>query len=165
MEIIKVDKYQSEVVIVADLAKEIWHEHYESIIGPEQTKYMLNRFQTTNAINMQIEEGYEYYLINDRSGYVGYFSCRMETPKPTMFLSKLYVKKSARGKGYSKDALNFIEDRGREEGMSRIYLTVNKYNKLAINVYKHLGFKQNGSIIQDIGEGFRMNDYFFEKEI
>lgn len=165
MEIIKVELYQPEVVIVAELAKEIWYEHYEPIIGPEQVKYMLTRFQTQSAINMQIHEGYRYCLLKDESGYVGYFSYRMETPKPTMFLSKLYVKKDARGKGYSRQALKYIEERGIEEGMSRIYLTVNKHNALAIEAYRHLGFKKNGSLIQDIGEGFRMNDYFFEKEI
>ena len=44
-----------------------------------------------------------------------------------------------------------------------MYLTVNKYNEHAIDVYKHYGFKIVDSVVTDIGNGFVMDDYIMYK--
>ncbi len=44
-------------------------------------------------------------------------------------------------------------------------LTVNKNNVRAINAYEKIGFKNLGSVIQEIGHGFVMDDYKMEKTI
>lgn len=49
---------------VATLAAKIWREYYVSIITLEQIDYMLDKFQSIDAITTQIrDEGYEYYLM------------------------------------------------------------------------------------------------------
>ena len=49
---------------IAELANVIWHEHYTPIIGVEQVVYMLDKFQSTQAIQQQIkEEDYQYFKI------------------------------------------------------------------------------------------------------
>jgi hypothetical protein len=47
---------------VAELARDIWTEHYVPIIGRDQVDYMLDRFQSSDAIARQIESGCKYYL-------------------------------------------------------------------------------------------------------
>jgi RimJ/RimL family protein N-acetyltransferase len=42
---------------------------------------------------------------------------------------------------------------------------VNKNNVNSIKVYEKLGFKKTGPVIQDIGNGFVMDDYKMEKDI
>lgn len=62
MEVI-LKKVETDIDIekTAETAKEIWTQHFTSIIGAEQVKYMLEKFQSDRAIRNQIEhEGYTY---------------------------------------------------------------------------------------------------------
>lgn len=44
-------------------------------------------------------------------------------------------------------------------------LTVNKNNVKAIRAYEKTGFKNIGSLVQDIGNGFVMDDYKMEQTV
>ena len=49
---------------LADLANEIWHEFFPGIITEEQIDYMLEKFQSFDAMKRQIaEEGYHYKML------------------------------------------------------------------------------------------------------
>ena len=46
---------------MADMASEIWHEYWPALIGPEQTDYMVEQFQSLEAITRDMREhDYEY---------------------------------------------------------------------------------------------------------
>ena len=62
----------TDIFIVANLANEIWHQHFTSIIGIEQVSYMLEKFQSVQAITDQIESGWLYFLAKLGDEYVGY---------------------------------------------------------------------------------------------
>ena len=47
---------------VAKLAKEIWNEHYLPMIGSNQVLYMLDKFQSKDAIKQQIDQGINIIL-------------------------------------------------------------------------------------------------------
>jgi ribosomal protein S18 acetylase RimI-like enzyme len=145
------------------LAKTIWTEHYTPIIGQEQVSYMLDKFQSTNVIEQQIKDGASYYLLVYNDNPVGYFSYSKKGD--ALFLSKLYVLSSARGNGIGKKAMNFMETKVIELGLKKIQLTVNKYNYNSINAYEKMGFINVKAIVQDIGNGYVMDDYVLEKEI
>lgn len=149
--------------IVADLAKEIWTEHYTPIIGSQQVEYMLDKFQSATAIENQVIEGILYYLLVFQDTAVGYFSFR--TKDSFLFLSKLYVLKSARGNGLGGAALAFIGTQAKELELEKIKLTVNKYNTNSIKAYEKMGFENIESVVQDIGNGYVMDDYVLEKVI
>ena len=40
---------------IETMAEVIWHEHYTPIIGKEQVVYMLDKFQSTDSMKVQIE--------------------------------------------------------------------------------------------------------------
>ncbi len=148
----------------AALAEEIWHEHYDTLLGKAQVDYMVARFQTEAAIRGQIEqEGYEYYLLKCFGGTCGYLSVKKE--KDDLFLSKFYIAKKYRGRGFARQAMNFLENVCRDNRLSRIRLTVNRHNENSIKVYQSLGFKQTGEKVTEIGEGFVMDDYLMEKAL
>ena len=48
-------KNKNLVDVVVEIAAEIWTEHFTPIIGSEQVEYMLNKFQSSQAITRQIE--------------------------------------------------------------------------------------------------------------
>jgi ribosomal protein S18 acetylase RimI-like enzyme len=146
---------------VETLAKEIWIGHYTPIIGREQVEYMLSRFQSAQAIAEQIADGYLYFLIEDLGQFIGYIS--VQPREGELFLSKIYVRSSDRGKGYGRKAVRFVEELAKEQGAGKIVLTVNKNNTLAIKAYEAMGFTKVEAIVQDIGGGFVMDDFKMEK--
>jgi len=152
------------IIDVELLAKEIWQEHYIPMIGQEQVAYMLEKFQSQFAISKQIQEGYFYYLVNDRDNQnIGYFSFLLKDDE--CFLDRIYLKSIVRGKGLGRQSLNFVENFSRKIGCSKISLTVNKNNLGSIKFYQTCGFKTVGPIVQDIGNGFVMDDYKMEKTV
>lgn len=156
---------QALIEKTAALAEEIWREHYTPFIGQAQVDYMLARFQSPNAIRAQVEEeGYRYFLLQNKAGdFIGYlgFVLRDEA----LFLSKFYIRSPDRGRGYAREAMTFLEDAAKTAGCTKIALTVNKNNSGSIKAYEMLGFFKTASIVQDIGNGFVMDDYRMEKTL
>ncbi|MFY9279653.1 MAG: GNAT family N-acetyltransferase, partial [Caldicoprobacterales bacterium] len=73
--------------------------------------------------------------------------------------------KDFRGQGIGKQCLSYMEDICRTHGLNRIWLTVNKYNDNSIKAYERFGFKKIEELVQDIGNGFVMDDYKMEKRL
>ncbi|MBF2014149.1 MAG: GNAT family N-acetyltransferase [Rivularia sp. T60_A2020_040] len=142
---------------VVKLAKDIWNEHYIPVIGSNQVLYMLEKFQSEDAIAQQIAQEYKYYMIFYNQVETGYFSVQDRGDR--LFLSKLYVLKSFRGKGIGKQAIKFIKS---AFDNPIIQLTVNKNNSDSITFYKNVGFNIVDDVVTDIGSGFVMDDYVME---
>lgn len=153
-----------EIAEFTQLAAEIWREYYVSIITIEQIDYMIEKFQSVSAITEQIHhQGYEYYLISHDDFAFGYMSVRQDEGK--LFLSKFYIRKEYRGRGYASQAMAFLEQLCKDRNLSHIWLTVNRHNESSIAVYKKKGFRTVREQIAEIGNGFVMDDYVMEKEI
>lgn len=153
-----------EVTNIRDLAQltaEIWHEYWVEILSPEQIDYMVEKFQSEQAIKKQIaEEHYTYFYIvqdNNIAGYIG-----LSKKEDHLFLSKLYIKKDFRHQGIGTQVFEFIKDFTLKNNYKRIILTVNKYNTNTIKAYNKWGFKEIDSVVTDIGNGFVMDDYIME---
>jgi ribosomal protein S18 acetylase RimI-like enzyme len=149
---------EQEITIIAGLAKIIWNQHYVSIIGEDQVNYMLNKYQTSKAINSQIKtEGYEYFMIRSEGKPVGYIGIIHRHSE--LFLSKFYVLDTERGKGIGHEGLDFLITKCKAYGSDFITLTVNKNNLDAISAYEKMGFERYGEVESDIGSGYVMDDY------
>lgn len=153
----------SQIEIVENLACEIWNEHFTPIIGKVQVDYMLEKFQSRKAISEQIENGFLYYLIRTNHDSIGYIG--IHPKQDELFLSKIYIRSSERGRGYGRKAIQFLEKLAQEKGLRKITLTVNKNNIDTIKAYEKFGFRNIGPVVQDIGNGFIMDDYGMEKVI
>lgn len=149
--------------ILAGVANEVWHEFFPCILSDEQIDYMVDKFQSYPAMKKQMEDGYEYYFIKDNDEICGYMGIHEETEDKKMFLSKLYLKKEHRGKGYAGQTLKELFKMSRERGLNMVWLTVNKHNEHTIEVYEHMGFAKARTQVADIGNGFVMDDYIMEK--
>lgn len=148
---------------IAELGKVIWTEHYTPIIGSDQVTYMLDKFQSEKAIEQQVNDGVEYFVIKHQNLSVGYLSFYKKVD--SLFLSKLYVLGTKRGKGIGKSAMSFLELKRQENKCNSISLTVNKYNSNSIKAYEKMGFKKIDAVVMDIGNGYVMDDYIMKKEI
>ena len=157
-----------QLATVAALAHEIWYEYYVPLIGRPQVDYMVAKFQNAPAMQAQLDEGYEYFLVQlqDASGKwldTGYIAVQ-EQPGRVMFLSKFYLHHAARGSGTGRRCMEFIEGLARRRGLSLLWLTVNKGNP-TVQAYQRLGFRIAADLVMDIGGGFVMDDYRMEKAL
>lgn len=154
-----------DAVKIAEMAAEIWREHYSGIVGDAQVAYMLEKYQSADAISSQIQQGWLYYIMKEGIRDVGYIALVEQPADKAMFLSKYYVFKDFRGRGCGRACMNFIEDICRKSGLDTIWLTVNKHNQQTLKIYASLGFENAGPITTDIGGGFIMDDYKMVKRI
>ncbi len=152
-----------DIRTVEQLATLIWHEHYTPIIGSAQVVYMLEKYQSLQAMQQQMAEGTRYFLIRNKQESIGYFS--VQSKSDSLFLSKLYVLKSYRAQGVGKTALNYMEGLAKTAGLNNISLTVNKYNTHTIKTYERMGFSIVDAVVNAIGNGFVMDDYLMLKSI
>ena len=153
----------AEILGIASLAEEIWHEHFTDIIGEDQVNYMVEKFQSFDALQKQISDGYEYFLISTDYMMAGYTGIHEENG--SLFLSKLYLLEESRGQHLSTEVFHFLVNLAKERNLNKIWLTCNKYNSHTLDVYKHLGFQIVRDEVTDIGNGFVMDDYIMEYAI
>jgi diamine N-acetyltransferase len=158
-----------QIDVVAGLAHEIWYEYYVPLIGRAQVDYMVSKFQSSGAMAGQMREGYEYFLVHsgpaEADGWpIGYCAVQPQPTENSLFLSKLYLLRDARGGGTGRVCMEFIEQLARRRGLNLLWLTVNKGNP-AVKAYERLGFRIAADLVMDIGGGFVMDDYRMEKSL
>ncbi|AUS07350.1 GNAT family N-acetyltransferase [Pseudotamlana carrageenivorans] len=153
----------TDYLLIEALADTIWREHYIPIVGKAQIDYMLDKFQSAEAIAQQVENGFHYYTMVWKTQAVGYLAIREE--QDALFLSKIYIQKSFRGQSIGKQAIHFVEVMAHKFDRDKIRLTVNINNSKAIKAYEKMGFKILRPLVADIGQGFVMDDYEMIKRV
>lgn len=149
---------REDIPTLAALAREIWYEYWGIILSQAQIDYMVENFQSENAIlNQYAKENYTYWFINKGGENIGYFG--LSRRPDYLFLSKLYIKKDFRGQGNGRQAFERIKEIALCGGFKEIQLTVNKYNTNTIEAYKKWGLEIIDAVVTEIGSGFVMDDY------
>ena len=154
----------AQIDVVAGLAHEIWYEYYVPLIGRAQVDYMVAKFQSREAMQQQLREGYEYFITEHDGRSIGYSAVQPQLAEGSLFLSKLYLLRDARGGGTGRVCMEFIEQLARRRGLRLLWLTVNKGNP-AVKAYERLGFRIAADLVMDIGGGYVMDDFRMEKPL
>ena len=153
---------ESKINEMSQLATTIVKEYYDPILGRAHNDYMLEKFQSAPAIKEQLLNGYSYYFVKNGDKKIGFVAiCNREH---ALFLSKFYLCKEERGKGFARPMLAFVSQKARERGYNVITLNVNRFNN-TVEIYKKLGFKIIGEEKVDIGGGYYMDDYVCALEL
>ena len=102
----------SDIRTLAQVASEVWREAFKGIVPDDQIEYMLDRFQSYEAMRRQIdEEGYTYLMIKEGSKVVGYAGYAPRGDR--LFLSKIYIGQGLRARGLRDHRLPGQPHRGR----------------------------------------------------
>lgn len=148
--------------LLAEKAGEVWREYFPRILAKDEIEYMIDKFQSPRAFAEQKKEGYEYYFIEADGAVGGYVGIKFYDDH--LYLSKFYILKEYRSKGYGRKAFEFLKRKALKAGLHKISLNVNKYNEPTIAVYEKLGFRRVGADVKDIGDGYVMDDFNYEAE-
>ncbi len=151
------------IYTLSTMAEEIWHEYFTPLIGEEQVDYMLEKFLSPDALESQIEAGYEYHLFTSEYIFAGFTGIKVEND--SMFLSKLYVHEDYRGNKLATYVFNQLLNICKKRNLNKIWLTCNRHNTKSIDIYKHWGFEIVREEVTDIGGGFVMDDYILEYKL
>ncbi len=151
---------EHEIPFLSKLASSIVREHYDPILGTEQNDYMLEKFQSEDAIRSQILHGYQYRLVFLEETAVGFMAFYPD--QGMMYLSKLYLKKEYRGKHIGRAMVDYLIAESKKQGLSSIFLNVNKHNDKSIAAYEGMGFHRIRSEINAIGHNYYMDDYVYQ---
>ena len=151
---------EAEVQRLSDFATAIVREHFDPMVGKAQNDYMLKKFQSPEAIREQIAGGYRYYWMKDGGRPVGFTAFYPRDGK--MYLSKFYIEKKCRGKGYARQMFDFLVTETKKAGLPAIFLNVFRGNTEVAAIYRHLGFAVIREEEGDIGGGFRTVAYVME---
>ncbi|WP_075185376.1 GNAT family N-acetyltransferase [Teredinibacter haidensis] len=155
----------SDIQLVEKLAQEIWREYFIPIIGAAQVDYMLDKFQSVDAISAQIASGGDYYLAQLEGEAVGYTGLVPDRDRKKLMVSKIYIRQSVRGKGIGRSFFDFAVSSCKAGQLDSVWLTVNRYNTRSVAWYQKLGFIVVDEKKKNIGGGFFMDDYIMEKRL
>ncbi len=151
---------KNKIPAVQQLAREIWNEHYIKILSQEQIDYMLDLFYSEEKIKSEIEEGIIWEMLTENDTPIGYLVCKIELEK--VYIFKIYLKASVRGKGYGKILLDHAINLAKQNHKNALYLNVNKHNTDSIAFYERNGFIKIDEGVFDIGNGHVMDDFIME---
>ena len=154
---------EADIRRMTKVAEVVWREANTAFCSPEQVEYMIEMFQSYEAVSGQLVHGYRYFLVEENGEILAYFGVQPQGER--LFLSKFYILKEHRGKGIFSMGLEFMAELCREQQLDTIYLTVNRNNTHACEVYLHKGFKIAEEAVADIGCGFVMDDYIMEYDV
>lgn len=166
MEIISANN--SHIQIIRDIASKSWPVAYAGILSDEQIAYMLEMMYSHDALLKQMNEQENHFLlIKERNsevfqGFVSY-EFNYEGTNTTK-LHKLYVLPESHGLGMGRALVERVFEEARRHRNKIVSLNMNRKNN-AVHVYKHLGFEIVGEEDINIGYGYVMEDYLFEKRV
>ncbi|MCQ2197412.1 MAG: GNAT family N-acetyltransferase [Bacteroidaceae bacterium] len=180
MNIIIKEATLEQIPIIQQLAQESYPVAYAGIHSEEQNLYMMQRMYNTESLAQQMTEQHSHFLLLYADGVLpdefkmasrpceevplGYCAYkRHATEACTLYIDKLYILPSQKGKGYGRLLVQQVVDVAQQlfpQGYA-IRLDVNRSNS-ARTFYEHLGFHVLRSWDAPIGNDYYMNAYEME---
>jgi GNAT superfamily N-acetyltransferase len=157
--------HKDDIVIVNQLAHEIWPYTFRDILSKDQISYMLDWMYSLETLQEQVQTGYIYFLAKLDGIAVGFLGLEPNFPDENQLrIHKIYVKPNLHKKGIGRALLNHTIDIAFDLDQTSLHLNVNKFND-AVGFYKHVGFNITKEENIDIGKGYLMEDFVMELKL
>lgn len=125
--------------MTADLASELWHEVYKRCYPAKQLDTLVDILQSADAIEEDIDNDVNYFLVFLGDKLIGYFAWKMENT--ALHLIHLYLKPEYRGKALGRDIVATCERLARGEGRGRVYCEVHNKALPVMQFFKARGYR------------------------
>ena len=153
-----------EVEALVELAGRIWRSHYPGIITPEQIEYMLAQRYKPGLVKQLLARGDLWLAARAGEEMVGFAHAHPLQPGDSK-LDKLYVHPDYQRHGIGGLLISEVVRHVQPQGTTRLILRVNRQNHAAIQAYLKHGFQVADIIVEDIGNGYYMDDYIMVKDL
>jgi GNAT superfamily N-acetyltransferase len=153
-----------EADAVVELAGQVWRAHYPGIISRAQIEYMLEQRYRPALVRQFIARGDLWLAARAGSTLVG-FAHGFPLEGHDYKLDKLYVETGWQRHGIGGALIRAFGEHVARLGYSRLALRVNRQNQPAINAYLKHGFTVQTLYLENIGDGFVMDDYVMVKQL
>jgi GNAT superfamily N-acetyltransferase len=153
-----------EAEALVALAGRIWRACYPGIITPGQIEYMLDQRYKPGLVRQLLARGDLWLAARAEGALVG-FAHGHPLEDGDYKLDKLYVDTSLQRHGIGGKLIAEVVARAKTHGFTRLALRVNRQNQPAIDAYLKHGFTVATLIVEDIGEGFVMDDYVMTRDL
>ncbi len=148
------------------IAEKAWPPTYSGIIPAAQIPYMIERMYSPGAIREAAAAGTPYYIVLADGADAGVCSIDLRPAADgSAELHKIYLLPEWWGRGVGAWLLAELCRRAKEAGATRVWLRVNKQNVRAQKAYSAAGFSNVRALCTDIGGGFVMDDFIFERRL
>lgn len=153
-----------DISLIQKIAHTTWYPTFKDILSEQQIEYMLEMMYSTSSLKEQIEVKNHVFFIAKQGGLsLGFMSIELNyNHKPKTKIHKIYILPTAQGKGIGNVLMQKAEEFALEHKQDSITLNVNRFNK-AIGFYQKQGYQNIRTENIDIGKGYVMEDYVFEK--
>ena len=131
----------------------IWLDTYGGFLPEEQVLFLLDKYFAPHNLTKFRQKGYQYFKIDDVGVLV------FVEREQDVYLDKLYLLPSARGKGYASFAFEQLLKLKKD-----IVLNVNQNNERAVACYQKHGFCIDEIIDIPLGNGMINQDYVMRKK-
>ncbi len=155
---------EADFAPLAQLAAEIWHQHYAAIVSADQLDYMLAGRYAPERLRLYLT-GQDSWLklLKVNGELVGYCSYALTAKPRELQLEQLYLRADHQGEGIGGRMLRHVDAEAHLRGCTSIMLTVNKKNLESIAIYRRFGFVVREEAIFETGRGYVMDDYVMVK--
>ena len=133
----------------ADLASELWHEVYKRYYPAKQLDTLVEELQSADAIEADIDNDVNYFLVVLGGKTIGYFAWKMENT--ALHLMHLYLRPEYRGKALGRDIVLSCERLARGEGKGRVWCIVHAKALPVQQFFKALRYRNLKPAEQDTG--------------
>lgn len=161
IEIVKANK--QHILIIRELAANLWPVAFASILSAQQIAYMMEMMYSQTSLEGQMSQGHRYAIAQHNKlniGYVAFETDHTESDKTK--IHKLYISPKYQRHGVGKTMIDYVAQQALKANNTALFLNVNKYNTQAISFYQKHHFALIKEEEIDIGNGFIMDDYVFE---
>ncbi|WP_159474855.1 GNAT family N-acetyltransferase [Dyadobacter sp. 3J3] len=153
----------ADIPVVIRIQEKTWEPTYREILTKEQIDYMFEKIYSKNALEIQMTEGKQQFLLLFNTETPEGFAAISEEEPGYFKLHKIYVLPTTQGTGAGKFLLTEVENYVRSLGGKKLALNVNRYNK-ARSFYERMNFQVTKEVDVPIGP-YWMNDFIMEKQL
>jgi GNAT superfamily N-acetyltransferase len=153
-----------EAEALVELAGLVWRRHYPGIITEGQIEYMLAQRYKPGLVRQLLARGDLWVAARAGGDLVG-FAHGHPLAEGDYKLDKLYVHPDWQRHGIGGRLIAEVVRHAQEHACTRLALRVNRQNHNAIQAYLKHGFQVADLVVEDIGNGYYMDDYVMVKDL
>lgn len=153
-----------EAEALVELAGLVWRQHYPGIISEGQIEYMLAQRYKPGLVRQLLARGDLWVAARAGEDLVG-FAHGHPLAEGDYKLDKLYVHPDYQRHGIGSRLIKEVVRHALDHDCTRLALRVNRQNHNAIQAYLKHGFQVADIIVEDIGNGYYMDDYIMVKDL